>query len=114
MNSLRIWLCSTLIVSLNLHIANCDISNEGDSSSDTSGESDQQLNDVIVRTSNGRVQGERLKTLFDDKTYYSFKGIPYAEPPVGDLRFKVKLEKICYLWNVFSFFLKLVCLFFSK
>ncbi len=26
---------------------------------------------------------------FSGFDYYSFKGVPYAEPPIGELRFKV-------------------------
>uniref|UniRef100_A0A182SS05 COesterase domain-containing protein n=1 Tax=Anopheles maculatus TaxID=74869 RepID=A0A182SS05_9DIPT len=40
----------------------------------------------IISTSGGQVQGTTESCgLFC--TYYSFKGIPYAEPPVGGLRF---------------------------
>lgn len=42
---------------------------------------------VIVRTMSGPVRGQLLTTLFENKTYYSFKGIPYATPPKYDLRF---------------------------
>ena len=43
----------------------------------------------IVCTANGRVRGHRAHTFFGNKRFYAFKGIPYAEPPVGALRFKV-------------------------
>lgn len=42
-----------------------------------------------VSTLNGRVRGRLNRTLFDDKPYYSFRGIPYAKPPLRELRFKV-------------------------
>lgn len=42
---------------------------------------------MIFNTTGGLIQGEILSSgLFSN--YYSFKGIPYAEPPVGDLRFR--------------------------
>lgn len=44
---------------------------------------------AIVTTFNGRVRGLKQVTLFDQKPYYAFKGIPYARPPHGSLRFKV-------------------------
>lgn len=43
----------------------------------------------IVKTLNGQVRGVRKTTLLKEIPFYSFKGIPYAKPPVGDLRFKV-------------------------
>ncbi|CAK1585711.1 unnamed protein product [Parnassius mnemosyne] len=42
---------------------------------------------VQVRVSEGVLEGEFVENDIGGK-YYSFKGIPYAEPPVGDLRFK--------------------------
>lgn len=41
----------------------------------------------LVRTTTGPIRGERLYTLFEMHAYYSFKGIPYAQPPIGELRF---------------------------
>lgn len=35
----------------------------------------------------GRVQGSIMSTA-SDREFYAFRGIPYAEPPIGDLRFK--------------------------
>lgn len=45
-------------------------------------------NQPIVRISDGALRGEKLESIRGG-SYYSFKGIPYAKPPVGDLRFKV-------------------------
>lgn len=41
----------------------------------------------IVKTSLGYVRGEKLKTA-DGNEGLVFLGLPYAEPPVGDLRFR--------------------------
>lgn len=37
----------------------------------------------------GRIRGKLNRTLFDGKLFYSFRGIPFAKPPLGDFRFKV-------------------------
>ncbi|XP_067638338.1 esterase B1-like [Eurosta solidaginis] len=42
---------------------------------------------AVVDTEYGQVKGLKRKTLYD-VPYYSFEGIPYAKPPVGELRFK--------------------------
>ncbi|XP_013162744.1 PREDICTED: esterase E4-like [Papilio xuthus] len=44
--------------------------------------------DVIVETKLGKVAGKRVESVLPNEKYYSFLGIPYAEPPVGELRFK--------------------------
>lgn len=44
---------------------------------------------VRVRTDNGDIEGTVAKSMFGKRNFYSFKGIPYAKPPIGDLRFKV-------------------------
>nr|ARM65400.1 putative antennal esterase CXE29 [Ectropis obliqua] len=41
-----------------------------------------------VQVSQGWLQGELLDLVTGDGRYYSFKGIPYARPPLGKLRFK--------------------------
>jgi hypothetical protein len=43
---------------------------------------------VIVSVAQGALRG-REETSKCQKTYYSFRGVPYAKPPVGSLRFKV-------------------------
>ncbi|KAJ8723117.1 hypothetical protein PYW08_003029 [Mythimna loreyi] len=44
--------------------------------------------DIIVNLNQGQLRGEQLVTVTGESTYYSFKGIPYAKPPIGSLRFK--------------------------
>ncbi|XP_038214008.1 juvenile hormone esterase-like [Zerene cesonia] len=43
---------------------------------------------VIIQVKQGLLEGEKLKNVTEDGFYYSFKGIPYAAPPLGKLRFK--------------------------
>ncbi|XP_070577218.1 cholinesterase-like isoform X2 [Ptychodera flava] len=45
-----------------------------------------QETDVIARTRNGKIRGKSLDVL--GKRVDAFLGIPYAQPPVGELRFK--------------------------
>ncbi|XP_061727926.1 esterase FE4-like [Cydia pomonella] len=47
--------------------------------------------DPVVTTKLGELQGA-TDTLYDGSTYYSFKGIPYAQAPVGQLRFRAPLS----------------------
>ncbi|XP_075975672.1 esterase E4-like [Anticarsia gemmatalis] len=42
---------------------------------------------VIIRVRQGQLLGEKIKAI-TGVSYYSFKGIPYAKPPLGKLRFK--------------------------
>lgn len=44
------------------------------------------LSSVFVKTKSGTVQGERIDVL--NKEIDVFLGVPYAEPPLGDLRFR--------------------------
>lgn len=45
---------------------------------------------VAVSLGNGsQIRGVEQKSLYEKRTYVAFKGIPFAEPPVGKLRFKV-------------------------
>lgn len=43
----------------------------------------------IINTKDGPVCGYVDKQ--DDRTYYKFKSIPYAKPPLGSLRFMVRV-----------------------
>ncbi|XP_061395058.1 uncharacterized protein LOC133330663 [Musca vetustissima] len=60
----------------------------------------------IIKITQGLVRGTKSKTLYDDD-YYSFEGIPYGQPPLGELRFKAPLPaqpwdsvKDCFEFNV--------------
>ncbi|KAL4711331.1 hypothetical protein ACJJTC_019172 [Scirpophaga incertulas] len=43
--------------------------------------------DCEVRVTEGLLKGKKVKT-FGDTDYFSFEGIPYAKPPIGELRFR--------------------------
>ena len=47
----------------------------------------------IIKTTAGRVSGITEKSFFG-KEYLAYYGIPFAEPPIGNLRFKVSHGKI--------------------
>ncbi|ETN61216.1 esterase B1 [Anopheles darlingi] len=49
--------------------------------------SSSSSSELIVQTGNGPVQGTSKTSLYG-VAYVSFQGIPYAKPPVGELRFK--------------------------
>ncbi|XP_023236336.1 acetylcholinesterase-like [Centruroides sculpturatus] len=42
--------------------------------------------DIIVRTSSGNIRGKKINVLNND--IYAFFGVPYALPPIGELRFQ--------------------------
>lgn len=50
---------------------------------------DERPEEVIVSLHDGKVRGMKQQSPFFDTEFYSFYGIPYAESPIGDLRFKV-------------------------
>lgn len=47
----------------------------------------------IVDTRSGRIRGIREFTFFENKPFHSYRGIPYAEKPIGSLRFKVNISR---------------------
>lgn len=48
---------------------------------------------VRVQVVEGWLEGQKLNLSTGDGQYYSFKGIPYATPPLNHLRFQVSKEK---------------------
>jgi hypothetical protein len=49
---------------------------------------------LVVRTTQGYLKGSIL-TSRKGKSIYSFRGVRYAQPPVGNLRFKVRSWNAC-------------------
>lgn len=47
-----------------------------------------EMGKAVVETSCGRLCGTVQKSI-EGYDYYAFKGVPYAKPPVGELRFQV-------------------------
>ncbi|KAL7728246.1 hypothetical protein ACLKA6_007352 [Drosophila palustris] len=43
---------------------------------------------TIVSTKYGQVKGLQRKTVYEEELYFAFEGIPYAKPPLGELRFR--------------------------
>jgi hypothetical protein len=58
--------------------------------------------DVTVMLDKGKLKGERMDYDFG-QYYYAFKGVPYAKPPVKELRFKVG-KTVLYLTIVILIF----------
>lgn len=48
----------------------------------------QIMENPLLEISDGKIQGTVLKNI-DNDNIYGFLGIPFAKPPVGNLRFKV-------------------------
>ena len=49
-------------------------------------------NGIVIETPLGPVKGS-IEYSIRGQEFYSFKGIPYAEPPIGNLRFMKPLPK---------------------
>lgn len=54
-------------------------------------------NDLIVNTTSGLLKGSFLET-WSNKKIYSFRGVPFAEPPIKELRFKVNIFIIFFFF----------------
>lgn len=46
------------------------------------------MSEPIVTVEQGKLRGSVVKSVLGT-SYIAFKGIPFAAPPIGDLRFKV-------------------------
>lgn len=47
--------------------------------------------DPIVHIHEGFIRGTTLSSIRSNLTFFAFMGIPYARPPIGELRFKVRI-----------------------
>lgn len=66
---------------------------------------------IEVSLKQGVVFGKVEKTLMKNEKYFSFKGIPFAEPPVGELRFLVRGFTMYSSWKALN---QSPCFFFIK
>lgn len=55
-----------------------------------------QVEDIEVRAKEGTLKGTLLKSR-NGKNYRAFYGIPFAKPPIGDLRFEVNRQTVTIL-----------------
>ncbi|XP_026678740.1 pyrethroid hydrolase Ces2e-like isoform X2 [Diaphorina citri] len=46
------------------------------------------MTEIIINTELGQIKGVQRSNALTNAALYSFQGIPYAAPPVGDLRFR--------------------------
>lgn len=58
------------------------------------------MRDLIVETRVGKLRGKK-ETACNGTEYFSFNGIPYAKPPVGELRFRVSIPFLCSVTFIF-------------
>lgn len=57
----------------------------------------------IINTNSGPVRGKKRVSMWGDE-FHSFNGIPYAQAPIGKLRFKVNLIYCIYLNDYKNFY----------
>lgn len=58
---------------------------------------------VLTETEYGKVRGIKKLSVLNGK-YLSFTGIPYAKPPIGNLRFKVRISLHGFLSRLKEFY----------
>lgn len=54
----------------------------------------------VINCKNGLIRGTESRSMLQNVTFCSYKGIPYGKAPVGELRFKV--NSISLLFKVSS------------
>lgn len=47
-----------------------------------------------IETKSGKIRGKLNQTLFENTNFYSFRGVPFAKPPINTRRFKVNKHLI--------------------
>lgn len=63
--------------------------------------SEAETDTETVKTIYGTLRGQKIYTLYGERPYYSFRGIPYAKPPIGELRFKA--SALCFIKLLIQF-----------
>ena len=58
-----------------------------------------QNSSVMINTRLGRVKGLQFQTVWKNVTFYSFLGLRYAEPLIGEKKFDVKK-----IYNLFLYY----------
>jgi len=53
------------------------------------------MSETKVRVAEGKLIGVVVNG-YNGVRYHAFRGIPYAKPPVGELRFKVRYNVLLY------------------
>lgn len=43
----------------------------------------------VIQIESGKIKGVKQETIFKKTNFYSFRGIPYAKSPIGELRFEL-------------------------
>ena len=61
----------------------------------------RKSSDPVLSTGQGQLLGKVLESRAGRK-YFAFYDIPYAKPPVGQLRFKVRLQRYLYFVTISS------------
>lgn len=64
----------------------------------------ETMTEPVVQIQQGKLKG-RIAQDYKGNNYYSFQGIPYAKPPIGELRFKVSTLYFCLIINIYQIFL---------
>jgi len=62
----------------------------------------QTADQTIVEVQQGLLKGKILTSLRSKNNFVGFLGIPYAKPPVGELKFKVTSETVILAICVFA------------
>lgn len=46
----------------------------------------------VIQIDSGQIKGVKQQSIFKQTQFYSFRGIPYAKSPIGELRFELPLK----------------------
>lgn len=62
------------------------------------------MDKLRVKTTQGELLGGEFISDLNGEKYYGFLGIPYAKPPVGNLRFMVSVHNFLMIFSYFVIF----------